>query len=213
MKHTSIILLSGGLDSTVSAAIAVKKTRVLFGLTIDYGQRAAKQEILSAKKICRALNIKHKIIELPFIKEFSQCKLISGKKFSANKFIHLHDIWVPNRNALFINIAAGFAEYYKADLIVTGFNFEEAQEFPDNRKEFIKAINDSLRWSTLRRVKVVSYVGDYTKEQIYRVGLKIKAPLKYIYSCYLGRKRMCGKCASCVRLKRILKQEGISQMP
>lgn len=203
MKHTSIILLSGGLDSTVSATIAVKKTKVLFALTFDYGQRAAKREILAAKKICRVLNIKHRIIELPFFNEFTKCKLISGKRLSANKLMHLHDVWVPNRNALFINIAAGFAEYYRADLIVTGFNFEEAREFPDNRKKFINAINKSLQLSTLRNIKVVSYVLNYTKKGIYQLGLKYLAPLQHIYSCYLGGEKMCGKCVSCSRLRTI----------
>lgn len=198
-----MILLSGGLDSTVSAAIAAKKTRVLFALTFDYGQRAAKQEILAAKRICQVLGIRHKVIKLPFFKKFTKCKLITDKKFPVNNFLHLHDIWVPNRNALFINVAACFAEYYNADLIVTGFNFEEAREFPDNRKKFINAINKAFQFSTLRNIKVVSYVSNYTKKGIYQLGLKYHAPLQHIYSCYLGGKKMCGKCISCLRLRAV----------
>ncbi|MCX7995372.1 MAG: 7-cyano-7-deazaguanine synthase QueC [candidate division WOR-3 bacterium] len=196
MKPKSIILLSGGLDSTVSAAIAAKKTKPLFALTIDYGQRSAKMEILASKIICQALKIKHRIIKLPFFKEFKKCSLISKDQLP----IALKDIWVPNRNALFINIAACFAEYYKADLIVTGFNLEEAREFPDNTKNFINAINQTLQYSTLKKLKVVSYVANYTKKEIYELGLKYKAPLQYIYSCYLGGKKMCGKCPSCLKL-------------
>ncbi len=210
MKQKSIVLLSGGLDSTVSATIAVRRTEVLFALTIDYGQRAGKQEILAAKRICKALRIRHKVIKLPFFKEFKRCSLISNyglpvtsQKISVRDFLRLKDVWVPNRNGLFINVAACYAEYYGADLIVTGFNYEEAQEFPDNTIEFTRAINKSLSLSTLRKVKVVSYVANYTKKEIYRMGLKYNAPLKYIYSCYLGGKQMCGKCASCLRLKNI----------
>jgi 7-cyano-7-deazaguanine synthase len=207
MKPKSIILLSGGLDSTVSAAIAVKRTRPLFALTIDYGQRAAKMEILAAKKICKALKIRHKVIHLPFFKEFEKCHLITSYKLPITKhktsiknFLKLNDIWVPNRNALFVNIAACFAEYYRAGLIVTGFNREEAREFPDNSKVFIDAINGSLKFSTRSKMKVTSYVADHTKKEIYRIGVKCAAPLRYVYSCYLGGRMMCGRCASCKRL-------------
>lgn len=213
MKPTSIILLSGGLDSTVSAAIAVKKTKPLFALTIDYGQRAAKMEILASKKICKILKIKHKILKLQLFREFKKCQLIANyqlqitkQKILVKNFLRLKDVWVPNRNALFINVAACFAEYYNADLIVTGFNFEEAREFPDNRKEFVDAINRMLQFSTLRKIKVISYVANYTKKEIYQLGLKYRAPLTHIYSCYLGGKKMCGRCASCLKLKSVARK-------
>lgn len=204
IKPKSIILLSGGLDSTVSAAIAVKKTQPLFALTFDYGQRAAKMEILASKKICQALKIKHKVIKLPFFKEFKRLIMLRyHNKVRIKDFNKFKNVWVPNRNGLFINIAACFAEYYNADLIVTGFNLEEAQEFPDNTPQFVKAINKSLQLSTLKKMRVISYVANYTKKEIYKIGLKIKAPLQYIYSCYLGNRKMCGVCASCKRLSSI----------
>ena len=201
-KPKSIILLSGGLDSTVSAAIAVEKTKVLFALTFDYGQRAARMEIQASSKISKALEIKLKIAKLPFFKEFKKCRLL---RFSQLPIINnLSSVWVPNRNALFINVAACFAEYYGAQLIITGFNAEEAQEFPDNTPEFIQAINRSLKLSTLKNVRVTSYVSKYTKKEIYRIGLNIKAPMQHIYSCYLGSKQMCGKCMSCMKLKKAM---------
>jgi len=203
MKPKSIILLSGGLDSTVSATIAVKKTKPLFALTIDYGQRAAKMEIFASRKICKFLKIKHRVIKLPFFKEFKRCALIGRPvKTGHKKFLSIKDVWVPNRNGLFINIAASFADYYGADLIVTGFNREEAREFPDNTIKFLKIINKDLALSTLKRVKIISYVADYTKKEIYQKGLKIDAPLEYVYPCYLGYERMCGRCASCQRFLR-----------
>jgi 7-cyano-7-deazaguanine synthase len=115
-------------------------------------------------------------------------------------------LWIPNRNALFINIAASYAEYYGARIIVTGFNREEAQDFPDNSVHFLRAVNQSLKLSTLNRVEVRSYVLKYTKREIYRLGMKLKAPLELVYSCYLGGKSMCGKCASCKRLVEAKKQ-------
>jgi 7-cyano-7-deazaguanine synthase len=204
MKPRSIILLSGGLDSAVSAAIARKHSHPLFALTFDYGQRAASMEIMAAKKICRFLKIKHRSIKLPFFKEFKGLMLLSGTK-KTGRFKRMQEVWVPNRNALFINVAACFAEYYRAQIIVTGFNREEAREFPDNSDRFVRAINKSLRCSTLNKVKVRSYVSTYAKKEIYQLGLKHNVPVDHIYSCYLGGKNMCGKCASCKRLIKAAK--------
>jgi len=201
MKAKSIILLSGGLDSTVSTALACQKTHPLFALTFDYGQRAARMEIRASRRICRAMKISHKVIKLPFFKEFKHLRMLRRTKRPRPKqFDRRRDVWVPNRNGLFINIAACYAEYYGADVIITGFNRDEAREFPDNKPQFIAAVNHSLMYSTLIKVKVDSYVADYTKKQIYKLGIRTNAPLRHVYSCYLGNEKMCGKCASCKRL-------------
>jgi 7-cyano-7-deazaguanine synthase len=200
MKPKSIILLSGGLDSTVSAAVARRRTQPLFALTFDYRQRAAKREIEAARRICGALRIKHRIVQLPFFREYKKLAMLGGtRRASLKHFSKLEDVWVPNRNGLFVNVAACYGEYYNAALIITGFNREEAQEFPDNSARFVQAINKSLSYSTLGKIKVKSYVADLSKKEIYCLGLKYKAPLKYVYSCYLGGAQMCGKCASCKR--------------
>lgn len=207
-RNRSIILLSGGLDSTVSATIAKKKTRPLFALTFDYGQRAARMEIRASRKISTKLHIPHKTIKIPYFKTFKNISLLRARrKPSVQSLNRIHDIWIPNRNGLFINIAACYAEYHNVDLIITGFNRDEAEQFPDNTPQFIAAINHSLMFSTLRNVKVVSFVGDYTKAQIYRLGLRYKAPLEHIYSCYLGRTEMCGTCASCRRLQKSMQRD------
>lgn len=200
--------MSGGLDSTVSATIAKKKTLPLFALTFDYGQRAARMEIRASRKISKALRIPHKTVQIPFFKTFKNISLLrSQKKPSIQSLSRIRDVWVPNRNGLFINIAACYAEYHKVDLIVTGFNREEAEQFPDNTPQFIAAINHALMFSALRNVKVVSFVSDYTKTQINRLGVRYRAPLQHVYSCYLGRTTMCGKCASCRRLQKSMQHD------
>jgi 7-cyano-7-deazaguanine synthase len=202
-KPKSVILLSGGLDSTVSAAVAARKTKVLFALTFVYGQRAARMEIQASRRICQALKIKSKVVKLPFFKEFKKCSLISHfhSPFSSS----LSSLWVPNRNGLFINIAACYTEYYGADLIVTGFNAEEARRFPDNSRQFIRLMNQTLTYGTLKKIKVISYVANLVKKEIYSLGLRNQAPLEHVYSCYLGGKKMCGKCASCRKLYKAIR--------
>ncbi len=199
-RQKSIILLSSGLDSLVSTAVAVEKTRPVCAITFHYGQRAAAMEIIHARRICRHYRLRHLVVPLPFFRYFNRRLLDHRKKISVRQFQRLSDLWVPNRNAVFVNVAACFAEYFQAGLIITGFNREEAAEFPDNRPAFVKAVNASLARSTRSRVRVVSYVQNLTKRKIYQLGCWLAAPLELVYSCYLGAEKMCGRCASCRRL-------------
>lgn len=205
----SIVLLSSGLDSSVNLAAANKKTKVSLALTFDYGQAAAKREIYYSKKLCGFYNIKHKTIKLDFYKELTKNEIIPeiALKDLDNKLITKKTakaVWMPNRNGLFINIAASFAEKLKADLIITGFNKEEARTFPDNSKEFVKKINAALKYSTLRRAIVKSYTQNLDKREAAKLGMKLGLPFEYIWPCYRGGKKLCGVCESCVRYKRAI---------
>ena len=113
-------------------------------------------------------------------------------------------VWVPNRNALFINIAASFAEAQNYSHIIIGANKEEGETFKDNSKEFIKAINESLKNSINTDVQVLSPLENMNKEEIVKKGIELNIPFNMIYSCYNNTGKHCGKCESCTRLKRAL---------
>jgi 7-cyano-7-deazaguanine synthase len=113
-------------------------------------------------------------------------------------------VWVPNRNGVFLNIGAAYAEAYGCDYVVTGFNREEAIEFPDNGEEYVSRVNGGLEISTRNRVRVVSFTQDLDKQRILELGVELRAPLSVVWSCYHDRQRMCGRCASCRRLKKAL---------
>jgi len=108
-------------------------------------------------------------------------------------------VWVPNRNGLFLNIAAGFAESLGAQTIITGFNQEEAKTFPDNSLAFCQVADKFFGYSTLNKVKVKNFFYNKNKTEILKTALKNKAPLKYVWPCYYGGWKLCGKCESCVR--------------
>ncbi len=214
MKEKSIILLSGGLDSVVNFKAGFDDTEVDFILTFDYGQAAAKKEIEAMKLIATEFGVSYKVIKLSFLDEISN-SLKNGKiiDFDGRKFDNLEytietakSVWVPNRNALFINIAAAFAEVSGAKYIFVGFNKEEGITFPDNSSEFIEKINESLKYSTLIHPRVKSVTIDMIKSEIVFLGKKINAPFKYVWSCYRGGEKMCGRCESCQRLKRALNE-------
>jgi 7-cyano-7-deazaguanine synthase len=214
----TIVLLSGGLDSTVSTSIALKKSRVVLALTFDYGQRAARREIEAARKFCRFWKIKHRIVKLPWLAEITNTALVNRSKNIPNvkksdlnnstiarAYERTSKVWVPNRNALFINVAAAFAESLDADTIVTGFNKEEAATFPDNSKRFVSLINKALICSTMKRPKVISYTQEMTKADMVNYAIRNGVPLKYCWPCYEGGKKLCGRCESCVRFLTNLK--------
>ena len=216
-RERSIVLLSGGLDSVVSMACASDQSEIILALTFDYGQRAAEREIAAAHACCRIFGVPHRVLRLDWLAGISRSALIDASaaiprvdegQLETMDQASLRAVWVPNRNGLFIHIAAAFAEALGAHLLVTGFNREEGQTFPDNSTAFVEAINRSLALSTLTSVRVVSYTQRLTKLEIVRLGLDRGAPLDVIYSCYSGEEPMCGACESCARLKRAFRAAG-----
>jgi len=212
----SIILLSGGLDSAVCLAKAVDETVPVLCLTFDYGQRAAQREISAAGSLALHYGVRHRVIELPFLAEITKTSLVNREEDvprlnreqlddrEGTTLATAAKVWVPNRNGLFINLAASFAESLDCQVIVTGFNREEAGTFPDNSPEFVKAVNSSLSYSTRQGVKVLSYTQDLDKFEIVRLGQQLGMPFDLIWSCYHGNHEMCGTCESCQRLARAL---------
>lgn len=216
----SILLLSAGLDSAVSMAVAARETEIARALTLDYGQRAAAREIEQSRRLASHFGVAHEVIRLDFLARLTATALVNSSEtvpepdegdlddVRGRALDTARKVWVPNRNGLFINIAAAFAEALGAELIVTGFNAEEAATFPDNTPQFVEAANQALAYSTLNRVRVVSYTQNLSKAEIVDLGAELGVPFEHIWSCYHGAERMCGRCESCRRLIRALKCSG-----
>lgn len=215
-KKGGVALLSGGLDSTVAFLVGVKKGYVDLAITFNYGQVAFTKEEKSANFFANVLGVKHLTIVLPFLKKISwKSGLVRGtvpqpSTLSQREAIRTaQEVWIPNRNALFINVAASFCDAYGKKWIVTGFNREEGSTFPDNSEEFVHRINKTLRFSTLVKPRVWVPLIRFTKSEILKKALRMKVPLEKIWVCYGSGEKHCGKCESCVRLKRAMKDVGI----
>ncbi|MBI4403558.1 MAG: 7-cyano-7-deazaguanine synthase QueC [Deltaproteobacteria bacterium] len=192
-------------------------TQPVLALTFDYGQRAAQCEMRSAAKIAENFKIQHLTLRLPWFAEFSQASgcnnalLSESVQIPTPNIAELSDpsftgmsakvVWVPNRNGVFIEIAASIAESLGAHDIIVGFNREEAQSFPDNSTAYLDAINRALSFSTSNAVRVVCPTATLTKLQIVQEGIKHHFPFELLWSCYRSGTRMCGQCESCLRLK------------
>lgn len=190
-KKTALILLSGGLDSYISLDIACKAYKISLALTFDYGQAALKDEIKASRKIAKKYGIEHKIIKLPFLAQ------ICGDTSK--------NIWIPNRNGLFLNIAGCFCDKYQIDGIIFGANIEEAQDFSDNTTDFIKNAQNTLFYSTKIHPEIISPLSKMTKYETIIYAIENNLDFSLIKSCYNSKeetgKKHCGKCPSCKLLK------------
>ena len=211
----AIILLSGGLDSLVSLAVEANKgTKIELALTFDYGQKSFENEKLAAKNIADYYKIENKIIQLDWLKNITNTSLVKDEEIpqldideleKKEKTINsMKNVWVPNRNGLFVNIAASFCDSYKYDEIIIGANKEEAKTFSDNSKKFVNDMNKVLKTSTNYEVKLNAPLINMSKNQIIKKAIELNTPIEKISSCYNSTTTHCGKCESCQRLKRAL---------
>jgi 7-cyano-7-deazaguanine synthase len=217
----SIVLLSGGLDSTVAMAAARQNSKIILALTFNYGQRAVEKEIEASRAIAQHYGVEHKVITLGFLKDITKTSLVNRDeeipRLAKDVLDHLATtqesaarVWVPNRNGVFINIAAAFAESLECEEIIAGFNAEEGVTFPDNTPEYMAATTLALSYSTQHAVRIISPTVDLTKVELVKLGKKLQVPLHLIWSCYHGNTKMCGACESCQRLKRALAEVTIA---
>jgi len=212
--NKSIILLSGGLDSVVSLATLKNSHNIQLALTFNYGQKSFEKESNAAKLIANYYSIEHKVIALDWLKDITHTSLVSEDELPDLEIENLDNsklaeesaksVWVPNRNGVFINIAACFADSYSYTHIIIGANKEEASTFKDNGPKFIDSINLSLKNSTNNPVKVIAPLIDKTKNEIVKLGIENNIPFNIIRSCYRNTKKHCGACESCNRLKRAI---------
>ena len=219
---SGLVLLSSGLDSVVALAKSQKDgLEVSLALSFDYGQRSAQRELEHASKLAAHFKVSHRAISLPWFSEFKAQGLLSHEQplpqpsyEQLNQLEASQDsarqVWVPNRNGVFLEIAAGIAEEAGLDAIIVGFNAEEAMTFADNSKGYLEAMNLALAYSTANQVQVISPTLELQKTDIVALALRLEVPLRMLWSCYEAAKIMCGRCESCMRLKRALTSNGVA---
>ena len=217
----AISVLSGGLDCTVATSVFAKEYDI-HAITFNYGQKSFKQELKASIAICKKMGFDHTVIDLPWLNEISNSTLNTVEDIPEVSEDDLDDIekssqtassvWVPARNMVFTSIAASFAESVGAEIIIVGWDAEEAATFPDNSKEFLDTFNELLKTGSPENIKIEAPAIDLNKEEIVKLGLEVGAPMEISYSCYAGRNKHCGVCESCMRRKRAFKKLNINDM-
>lgn len=217
----AISVLSGGLDCTVATSVYAKEYDI-HAITFNYGQKSFERELEASKKICEKMGFEHSVIDLPWLAQISKSTLNTDEDIPEVSEEDLDDmkkssetassVWVPARNMVFTSIATSFAESVGAEIIIVGWDAEEAATFPDNSKEFLNAFNELIEIGSPENIKIEAPAIDLNKEEIVKLGLEVGAPMEISYSCYAGREKHCGVCESCMRRKRAFKKLKIKDL-
>ena len=202
----AVCLLSGGLDSSTTLAIAKSEGYELYALTIDYGQRHRK-ELVSAREIAKFFRAKeHKIMKVP-LNRFGgsaltddSIKVPEKRKFSCSSPQDIPATYVPARNIIFLSLAFAYAEAVRADAVYIGANAIDYSGYPDCRPEFFDALRKVISAGTRdgHRIALKTPIVEMKKSEIILLGTKLGVPYGSTWSCYKGGRIPCGKCDSCV---------------
>jgi 7-cyano-7-deazaguanine synthase len=216
-KELGIVLVSGGMDSCVAAAIAVKECDVAF-LHVNYGQRTESREYLAFTQLSEYYKIPEKrqlCVNLESLRIIGGSAL-TDSKLEIPKFEKVDDekgipiTYVPFRNTHIIATAVSWAEVTGATRIYIGAVTEDSAGYPDCRPEYFKALNNLLSVASALgdKLKIYTPIIDMTKTEIVKMGIELNAPLHLSWSCYENCIKACGKCDSCLRRLRAFKEAG-----
>jgi len=217
-KEIAVVLVSGGLDSCVTAAIAHSLGYELAFLHLNYGQRTEKRELKAFNDIADFYGVKKRLVV-----NVEHFKLIGGSSLTDENIpVEKADLkrrtipssYVPFRNANILSIAVSWAEVINASKIFIGAVEEDSSGYPDCRKEFYRAFNEVIKLGTKagvegRAIEIVTPIIDMKKVDIVKKGIELSAPLHLTWSCYQREDIACGVCDSCALRLRGFQLAGV----
>jgi 7-cyano-7-deazaguanine synthase len=205
-RTRAVICLSGGMDSSVCAALAVRDfgADAVAALHISYGQRTEAREQAAFAGICERLGIEQRlIVRTPFFRAIGGSALTdqqiavpaAGPEIGAQ----IPVTYVPFRNAHFLSAAVSWAEVLDAERIYIGAVQQDSSGYPDCRPEFYRAFNEVIKTGTREgRIRIETPLIEMRKSGIVTLGLELGAPFDLTWSCYSRDDQACGICDSCV---------------
>jgi 7-cyano-7-deazaguanine synthase len=216
IKDLAITLVSGGMDSCVTSAIANEQYRLAF-LHVNYGQRTEARELRAFNEIADFYRVEKRLSV-----SLEHLKLIGGSSLTDDTIpipeaeaefrtphstfhtLNIPSTYVPFRNAHLLSIAVSWAEVIQARKIFIGAVEEDSSGYPDCREIFYQAFNRVIETGTKpeTRVEIVTPLIHMNKTAIVKRGVQLGAPLHLTWSCYQNSEKACGRCESCaLRLK------------
>jgi 7-cyano-7-deazaguanine synthase len=201
----AIVLLSGGMDSAVTAAVARRENEEVIALNAYYGQKHS-VERECARKLVGLLKLDGYIeLDLSFIFTHMRSSLLRLSNIPIDDNQPKNEVgatYVPGRNSIFLSIAAGIADSMGAQFVYYGAHQEDHAGYPDCRAEYFVAIRDALRLGTKNEVVLKAPFITKPKSYIVRTGIELGVPFEHTHSCYRGERPACGTCPTCqIRLQ------------
>jgi 7-cyano-7-deazaguanine synthase len=212
-RSRAVVLLSGGMDSSVCAALATRDHDAA-AVHISYGQRTEERERQSFLAICQRLKIHDRLMV-----RNEALRAIGGSALTdeaidvptAEDVGHSIPVtYVPFRNAHFLAVAVSWAEVLGAEKVYIGAVEPDSSGYPDCRPAYYKAFNEVAKTGTKEgRIEIVTPLIAMRKTDIVRLGLELGAPFDLTWSCYSREDRACGICDSCVLRLRAFEAAGV----
>ena|SRR5215470_17379353 len=220
-SQKAVVLLSGGMDSCVTAAIALEKhgNENLALLHASYGQRTEKRERRAFDEIANWMEVRARLVV-----QLDHFRAIGGSALTDEKIAVPENelgapgpagsaipvTYVPFRNAHFLSVAVSWAEVIGAAAIYIGAVAEDSSGYPDCRQEYYKVFQELIRAGTRpeTQIEIVTPVIQMKKSEIIRRGIALRAPLHLTWSCYQEKETACGACDSCLLRLRAFAEAG-----
>ncbi len=212
----AVCLVSGGMDSCVTAAIAREENAEVAFLHVSYGQRTEARERRAFEDLADSFAIKNRLaVSIESLKAIGGSSLTDEGIPVARADLTSPEIptsYVPFRNAHMLAIATSWAETIRARRIYIGAVADDSSGYPDCRPEFYQAFQCAIDAGTKpeTKIEIVTPVISMSKADIVRRGLELDAPLELTWSCYGAEDRACGQCDSCALRLRAFQQAGVT---
>jgi 7-cyano-7-deazaguanine synthase len=215
----AVVLVSGGLDSAVLLAYVRQRLGVegVHALSFDYGQKHVRELDAAGKQVAAAGVVSHRIVDLGFFAE-----LIAGGSALTDKSLAVPDLesvpeesrrqpptYVPNRNMVFLSLAAAHAEAMGCVDVYYGAQAQDEYGYWDCTEGFVAAMNGVLSLNRGRAVAIRAPFARLSKAAVVRLGVELGVRFEDTWSCYRGGARPCGRCPTCMERRRAFEAEGL----
>ena len=207
-KEKSVVVLSGGPDSSTVAYWAKKQGYDVYAITCRYGQIATK-EVEYAGRIAERLGIPLKLIDLSSLKDiFAEVTSLCNENIPMTSSFS-QPIIVPFRNAIFLSIAVSYAVAIGARKVFYGAQGSDERFYPDCRNEFYKSFETTAKLGTDQDITIEAPFSKTPKSGTIKSGSELGVPFDLTWSCYLNEQKHCGRCESCMNRKKAFKEAGV----
>ena len=212
----AVCLVSGGMDSCVTATIAREENDELAFLHVSYGQKTEARERRAFEQLADYYEIRKRLaVSLEHMAKIGGSSLTDAHIHVSEANLSSREIptsYVPFRNAHLLSIAASWAEALGAQRIYIGAVAEDSSGYPDCRPEFYEAFQSAIDEGTRpeTHIRIVTPVIAMSKSDIVRRALQLRAPLELTWSCYQASEHACGRCDSCALRLRAFRDAGVN---
>ncbi|MBO8463794.1 MAG: 7-cyano-7-deazaguanine synthase QueC [Firmicutes bacterium] len=221
-REKAMVLFSGGVDSTTCLAMAIERfgKENVIPLSIHYGQKHEK-ELEAAKNILKHYEIDGMVMDLTPVFAESNCSLLQGSTEEIPESSYMEQLqesdgnpvstYVPFRNGLFLSTASSIALSKECSYIYYGAHVDDAagNAYPDCSETFFNAMKEAIYEGSGKAIKIEAPFIRKNKAEIVKEGLRLGVPYELTWSCYEGKEKPCGNCATCIDREKAFVENGM----